>query len=62
MKQRLDTQLAKEDRHALEDDYWWEMQDAAASSGIDVVTLLEESPFEDWLRKQREAYGDNQGA
>jgi len=56
MEQRLDTQLAKEDRYALEDEYWQDMQDAAANGGIDVVTLLEETPFEEWLERRREAY------
>lgn len=58
MDYRLDTQFAKESRYVLEDDYWWGMQEAAAIGGVDVMTLLEETPFEDWLRKRREAYGE----
>ena len=53
VEQRLEEYLDKEDRCVLEDDYWWEMQDAAADSGVDVMILVEEIPFEKWLRARR---------
>jgi len=53
VEQCLEEYLDKEDRCVLEDDYWWEMQDAAADSGVDVMILVEEIPFEKWLRARR---------
>jgi len=53
--------LDREQYWELRDEYWHDIQDAAAHGGVDVVTLLEETPFDDWLRKRREAYGDRPG-
>jgi len=61
MEQRLDDYLAKLDRWDLQDEYLYEMEDTAVNDGTDVMTLMEKTPFEDWLRKRTEARYDCPG-